>query len=205
MKFTGSRIIDEIISKYPTSLFYGEAGAGKTNLLLTIARNMCREIYPCIFINTEEILYYDIVSRKPIEYSNVFFTNIWDYKEFRNYVVEKLIYIPYRALFIDSVNALYRIVAHLELSLIDYSLLLGLITMKTIEEKAYLFASAQVRSVTSESDEYTASGMSILDYWFGNIFKTSRDDNGRYVECVKPISGVKVYFEITSDGIVWFN
>ncbi|MEM1675123.1 MAG: AAA family ATPase [Desulfurococcaceae archaeon] len=205
MKFTGSGVIDRIIVNGLTNLFYGEAGVGKTNLLLTIARNLCKEVYPCIYVNTEDILYYDIVSRNLDEFSNVFFVDIMDYDEFYKYVLEKLMYIPYKVLFIDSVNALFRLVVYKESSIINYGLLLGLIVKKNIDTNSYLFASAQVRSAIDESVEYTASGMSILEYWFANIFKIDRDENGRFIECVKPFSGVRVYFEITSDGIVWIS
>lgn len=205
MKFTGSGVIDRIIVNGLTNLFYGEAGVGKTNLLLTIARNLCKEVYPCIYVNTEDLLYYDIVSRNLDEFSNVFFVDIMDYDEFYKYVLEKLMYIPYKVLFIDSVNALFRLVVYKESSIINYGLLLGLIVKKNIDTNSYLFASAQVRSAIDESVEYTASGMSILEYWFANIFKIDRDENGRFIECVKPFSGVRVYFEITSDGIVWIS
>ncbi|MEM1826275.1 MAG: AAA family ATPase [Desulfurococcaceae archaeon] len=205
MKFTGSGVIDRIIVNGLTNLFYGEAGVGKTNLLSTIARNLCKEVYPCIYVNTEDILYYDIVSRNLDEFSNVFFVDIMDYDEFYKYVLEKLMYIPYKVLFIDSVNALFRLVVYKESSIINYGLLLGLIVKKNIDTNSYLFASAQVRSAIDESVEYTASGMSILEYWFANIFKIDRDENGRFIECVKPFSGVRVYFEITSDGIVWIS
>lgn len=205
MKFTGSRAIDELISGTPTNLFYGEAGSGKTNLLLTIAENVCRELRPCIYVNTEDVLFYEIVSRRSSKYENVFFANALGYEEFHDYVVKNILYMPFRALFVDSINSLYRLIAHQDSAAAKYGLLVSLVVKRTLDLNAYLFASAQVRASYSSEEEFVASGMSILDYWFEAIFKVDRDESGRFVECVKPVRGIKAYFEITSEGIAWIG
>ncbi len=206
MRISGCRELDELIKPGTTTLFYGEAGIGKTNLLLTIAGNICPVIGRCIYIGTEDTLFYERVARQPDRFENVFFTHIWDFNELLKYILTVIYFTPYNALFIDSINALYRLVAYREDSLTKYGLMLGVLTKKTRDLKGYLFASAQVRIGYREyEEEVVASGMPILEYWFNNIFKMSEDENGRFVESVKPVEGVKKYYVITGEGIEWIS
>ena len=206
LRITGCRELDDLIKPGTTTLFYGEAGIGKTNLLLTIADNICPVLGNCLYIGTEDTLYYERIARKPERYENVLFTHVWDFDELLKYVLTIVYFSPFKALFIDSINALYRLVAYREDSITRYGLMLGLLTRKTINENIYLFASAQVRmGYREEEEEVVASGMPILEFWFNNIFKMSEDENGRFVESVKPVEGVKKYFIITSEGIEWIS
>ncbi len=206
MTITGCSEIDAVLKDSIASLFYGEAGIGKTTMLLTIARNLCRGGGPCIYVSTEDVLHYDRVARHSDWYENVLFIEVREYDEFLDYVVGKLLFIPYRILFIDSINALYRIVAYKEDIVTSYGLVLGLLWRKTMENSARLYASAQVRASYREDDiEVVASGMSILEYWFNSILRMDRDENGRFVEVIKPRVNVKKYFMISEEGIEWIS
>jgi DNA repair protein RadB len=202
---SGCRDIDGIIKPGTTTLFYGEAGIGKTNLLLTIAGNMCRE-GRCIYIGTEDLLYYEVIARNPEKYENVLFMDIRDFDELLRLVLTTIYFLDYHALFIDSINALYRAVAYREDSLTKYGLLLALLVKKTVDKGTYLFASAQVRiGLREDEEEFVASGMPILEFWFNNIFKMAMDENGRYVEPVKPGLGFRKYYIITDEGVEWIK
>ncbi len=203
--FTGFRELDRIISGKCSTLFYGEAGVGKTTMLLTIASNICGKYYPCIYISTEDTLHYERVARYSDRFINIFFTEIRSFDEFFNYILSKLIYIPYRVLFIDSINALYRLVAYSEESIAKYGLILATIWNKTCRGNGYLFASAQVRAGYRESGEVVASGMGILEYWFDNIVYMGYSDNYRYIRVVKPENGLEARYVIGEYGVEWVD
>jgi len=206
LKITGVREFDDIVGEGSSTLFYGVAGVGKTTMLMTIAGNICRKLYPCIYVSTEDTLHYDRVARYPERYENVFFTEIRDFDELLKYVVEVLEFIPYRVLFVDSINALFRIVAYREDSIARYGLMLGLLWKKTWDSKGYFFASAQVRAGFEEDEEeIVASGTNILEYWFDNVFYMGFEDNKRFIEVVKPVEmkGFRRYYLIGDTGIEW--
>lgn len=206
MIISGCREIDELVKPGTTTLFYGEAGIGKTNLLLTIASNLCPVIGRCIYIGTEDTLFYERIARRTDKFEKVLFTHIWSFEDFFNYVLSIIPFIPYNVLFIDSINALFRTIVYREDSITKYGLVLGILVKKTMDLNAYLFASAQVRIGYREyEDEIVASGMPILEYWFNNIFRMSEDEKGRFIESIKPVEGRKKYYIITSEGIEWIN
>jgi len=204
--FTGCRDIDKLIAGKTAILFYGEAGIGKTTMLLTIASNVCKEIYPCIYISTEDTLHYERVARDPSRFENVFFEEIWEFEDLVEYVAKVLAFTPYKVLFIDSINSLYRLVAHKEEAISTYGFILGLIWRRTLDLEGYWFASAQVRAGYREEDEeIVASGMPILEYWFDPIFYMTYSDGERVVKVVKPKNSIERRYIVTEEGIEWIS
>lgn len=206
LEITGCKDVDKVLAKSLSTLFYGEAGVGKTSLLLTIARNMCVETYPCIYVSTEDTLHYDKIARYSEFYENVLFIEIRDFQEFFEKTLNIFSNIKYRVLFIDSVNSLYRLVAYSEDSLAKYGLLLGVFRKRSIMQGSYLFSTAQVRAgFENDKDEIVASGMSILEYWFDNIVFLGFEDGKRFLKFVKPDIGLKKYFIINDHGVTWVD
>ncbi len=205
---TGNFALDRYIGDPPwMTLFYGIAGSGKTSMLLHIAKNICMR-NRCIYVSTEETLHYERVAREPDRYTNVFFTEYYDFDELLDFIVTKYYYLPVKTIFVDSINALYREIAYRENSIQKLGLLLGVLKKKITDEGGYVFASAQVRAGYEEDEEeLLASGMSILEYWFNTIIKLSYGDTHRYAEIVKPSNGrgTRVFFEITDRGVIWID
>lgn len=200
--YTGVDVLDSVFRDSYLVLFFGPAGCGKTAVLTTIARNACREVYPCIYVNTEDPLFYDNIARMWEEYSGVFFIDIHDFNDFFDFIVKHLVRLPYRILFIDSVNSTFRVVAHRENTSAKLNLALALLARGALESGYKVFASAQVRA-EMDSDETTASGMSILRYWFNTICKLGWENNSRFVKVIKPPLDLKLYFKISSRGVEW--
>ncbi len=205
--YTGCRRIDGFIAGSRATLFYGPAGSGKTSILLHIAANTCRGSR-CIYISTEGSLYYERVARTPEKYSGVFFTEYNEFDELFWFVLTKLYYMPVDLVFIDSINALYRVIVYEEYSIEKLGLLLAVLRRMAESGRTMIFASAQVRAGFEEDkEEMTASGMSILDYWFDVIIRTGYGEGGRTAVIVKPVNGSDrpAVFMITDVGVEWLD
>jgi len=206
LKITGVDVFDSLLKPGSSTLFYGLPGIGKTTMLLTIAVNLCRGVVKCLYVNTEDVLFYERVAKYSDRYSNVFFIDILDFDELYDFTVTTLPRIPVQAVFIDSVNSLFRVSAYRENTLSKYAFILGLIKYLTVNNNIYVFSTAQIRSGFEDEDEFVASGMNILDFWFDNIFKMNADSRGRFVEVVKPRGlNIKRYYIITDEGILWMR
>ncbi|MEM1555342.1 MAG: AAA family ATPase [Desulfurococcaceae archaeon] len=199
-RYLGVDVLDSVFDNSLLTLFYGPAGSGKTAFLTTIARNLCRVVYPCIYVNTEDPLFYDNIARMWDEYSNVFFIDIRDFSDFFDFVVKHIVRLPFKALFIDSVNSTYRLVAYSENSLTKFNLILALIARRAYETGCKVFASAQVRAEI-DSDEVVVSGMGILKYWFNTICQLGWENNYRFIKIIKPPMDLKLYFKISNRGV----
>ncbi|MET1159443.1 MAG: AAA family ATPase [Thermoprotei archaeon] len=204
--FTGNTVIDKLIDQETAVLVFGEAGSGKTTLLLTIASNICSPDNPCIYISTEDTLHYERVARDPEKFGGIFFTEIRGLEELIVFSLKILLLPPVRALFVDSINAPYRLVAYKEDSLAKLGLVIGLLWSKARSSGGKLFASAQVRAgYREDEEEVTASGMSVLEYWFNTILQLIRVNGERAVKAVKPDKGIIAKYTITSGGIRWIG
>lgn len=206
---TGNSELDKIIGMSKSILVYGGAGSGKTALLLTIASNICsKRMDLCLYISTEETLHYERIARSPEKFTNVLFTEIYDFNELFDFIVFKLPLLGFRRVFIDSINSLYRVVAYEEESITRYGLLLGMLWKNTVDRGGSLCASAQVRiGYEDEEFEVVASGMNILDYWFETIIYLGWEDAKRVAHIVKPkeYSDKLFYFLISGEGIEWIH
>lgn len=197
----GHSAIQGIVEKSNMSLFYGVAGSGKTTLLLTMAKYLCKQESPCLYVSTEETLHYERVSKRPEDYSSTLFTEIYD--------LDKLVelaffagFLNFKIVFIDSINSLYRVVAYHEPALSKFSFLMGILRKLSQTNMMKVIASAQVRA---GDEDVEASGMSLLDYYFDVIFQVGFEEGKRFLRLVKPIykKPVVKYFEISDEGVEW--
>ncbi len=202
---TGCRRLDREIKNSPMTLVYGPAASGKTTLLLTIISNICR-IRPCLYVSTEGSLYHERIASSKSDYGNTWFTEVYSLDELLDTAATTLQALPVEQVFIDTINALYRLVAYEERSLERLGLTLALLRWKTLKG-ARVYCSAQVRAGYEDSDEeVTASGMNVLDYWFDMVLRLGRDEGGRFIEIVKPGNrGERYYYIITSRGVEWLD
>ena len=206
--YTGCRFIDSVIKPGDMVLFYGEAGAGKTRILLNVARMLSEAGSRVLFIGTEDTLYYEIVGRRPHDYSGVFFIDVRDIYG----LVDVLLRINTETqpihIVVDSINAPYRLVAYTETALSWLGLALSLLKNHALRHGAAVFSSAQVRGgYRSDEDEVQASGMPVLAFWYSVIIRVGRDEHGRFAELVKPPGkgDNKARFLITGEGVEWID
>lgn len=204
---TGVDVIDDVVSRAGrTVLLYGGAGVGKTTLLLEFAKKVCNSFGPCLYLSTEETLHYEKVARWSEEYKDTFFMEIYDFDEMINFILKEYYFLPFRVLFVDSVNSLFRIASPRDDAISLFGLMLAIIRRKAYDSDGFVFASAQVRAgFEYEAEEIVASGMTILDYWFDVVIYLGFDDGRRYIEFIKPVSvkGFRLYFIITDEGVEW--
>lgn len=206
MNYTGCSFIDSIIGREPvTVLIYGEAATGKTALLLHIARRLSLNGLRSIFISTEGSMYMARVASIAQDYENVVFTEVYSLDEQIAYSLITLILksVDFKALFIDSINSLYRLEAYSEYSIEKLGLNASLMRKWAEEYRGAVFASAQVRAI--DEGDVTVSGMKVLEYWFDVIIQLTKSNGERILRIVKPrnFSEKRVLFEINSQGVTW--
>lgn len=199
--YTGHQTIDSLIESSSTTLFYGVAGSGKTTMLMTIAGNYCRNRV-CLYVSTEETLHYERVARDPERYRGVLFTEIYDFGRLVD--LATFIYLHgFEAVFIDSLNSLFRLEPLGENSLSRLAYIVASLR-KTVENNSgKLFASAQVRAGEGEDKPV---GEPVLDYYFDVVVSLSIGGDGRYARIVKPPEadeGRVFPFRITESGVEW--
>ncbi len=208
MSYTGCSFIDSVIGREPiTVLIYGEAAAGKTALLLHIARRLSLNGSRSIFISTEGSMYMARVASIAQDYENVVFTEVYSLNEQIAYSLMALALksMDFKALFIDSINSLYRLETYSEYSIEKLGLNASLMRKWAEEFRGAVFASAQVRAI--DEGDVAASGMKVLEYWFDVILQLTKSNGRRALRVVKPrnFSGKQVLFEISSQGVTWIE
>lgn len=184
-------------------LFYGPAGAGKTTLLLLIAGNVCGSDN-CVYISTEETLHYEKVAKNPERYNNVLFTEAYDMDTLLKAAFTSYLLKP-RFVFVDSINALFRVEAMKENTLAKQALITGLLLETATARSGKLFASAQVRV----GNGLEAPGAKIIDYYFDALLGVFVEKAGkRYLKPLKvplQIGFEKLEFRITEVGVEWLE
>ncbi len=207
LDYTGCGFIDSVIGREPpiAVLIYGEAASGKTALLLHIARRLSLNGFRSIFISTEGSMYMARVADIAQDYENVVFTEVYSLDEqiACGLMALALKSMDFKALFIDSINSLYRLEAYSEHSIEKLGLSASLMRKWAEERGGAAFASAQVRAI--DEGDVAASGMKILGYWFDVILQLVKSNGGRAIRVVKPrnFSEKRVLFEISSQGVTW--
>ncbi|WP_440059928.1 RAD55 family ATPase [Thermogladius sp. 4427co] len=190
------RLLD-IVRNSRTTLFYGPAASGKTNILLTLARELCR-VNRCVYISTEGTLHYEKIARASEAYYNVEFVDVLDFDQFIELVVKTTMMPVFKYLFIDSINALYRPIALDPNATSKYLFVLGRLYSYTSRDRRVL-ASAQVR--TGENGELEASGFKLIEFYFDTIFQVGLEDSKRFLLMEKPYNRkFKAYFRISDRG-----
>jgi len=204
MDITGCKILDDMLKHMRTMLVYGEAGTGKTAILLTIARNLSIKGVKSIYISTEGYIYSARVAPYYSDYENVVFIDVDDFDKQLQLTLMTPFIRNIDCVIIDSINALYRLEAYKEYSIEKLGLILAILR-DLAEKNKYVFASAQVRAV-EDSEEPIASGMPILEYWFDIIINLARENGKRYAKIMKPqYKKTIIEFLIESEGVKWLG
>jgi len=201
--YTGNPLLDNVIESARCVLFQGVAGAGKTTLLLTIAGNLC-STYPCVYISTEETVHYERVARDPDRYEKALFTEAYDLDTLLKVAITTPFIKP-KYVFVDSINALYRLEAGRESTQAKQALITSILLETVKRENGKLFASAQVRA--GESGDVVASGLSMLEFYFDLIFEVLIEGTQlrsiRLYKSIRPLKVEKLYFSIREYGVEW--
>jgi len=202
---TGNPALDEIIEDSRSVLFQGVAGAGKTTLLLTIASNLCSKNL-CVYISTEETVHYERVARSPNKFERALFTEAYDLDTLLR-ISLTLPFIKPKYIFVDSINAPYRVEARRESTQAKQALIISILLSTIERENGKLFASAQVRA--EESGDVVASGLSLLEYYFDLILEVLIEKpqvrSIRIYKSSKPHKIGKLYFLIREHGVEWIE
>jgi len=199
--YTGNREIDSLIDGAHAVLFYGIAGSGKTSMLMTIAGNHCRGLR-CLYISTEETLHYERVVVDEEKYSDVLFTEVYDFDKLLD--LATFIYLNnFNTVFVDSLNALFRLQPLREGSLSRFAYIVASLRKHAEEVGGKLFASAQVRGGDGEE----IVGKPVLEYYFDVVVNLGMSGGGkRYARVIKPESdeySEVFYFTIGERGVEW--
>ena len=201
--YTGNPVLDEAIDNSRSILLQGVAGAGKTTLLLTIAGNLCNE-NPCVYISTEETVHYERVARNPDKYEKALFTEAYDLDTLLK-IVLALPFIKPKYVFVDSINAPYRVEMKKESTQAKQTLIISALLNIVEREGGKLFASAQVRA--EESGDIVASGLSILEYYFDLILEVlimrSSLRSIKVFKSIRPHKIESLCFLIREQGVEW--
>lgn len=198
------RLIELITGR--VSLFFGEAGVGKTNLVLWLLSILSRErpSLRFIYVGTEGSAYMPVVNRYYF-LENTLFTTVYSSSDLFRIVAE--IYIKYGSelgvVVIDSVNNFYRSDAALVPNANKLlNSMLSLLVDSVVRRGLTCLLTAQV----SVSDEETGiSGLSLLRYWCDNIIKLTRVRGTLReltLEYPKDIE-LTLRYTIDSNGIRW--
>lgn len=199
---TGFRELDSLLSSPPFAfLVYGVAGSGKTSLLLHIATSLCREA-PCLYISTEGTLHYERVARSAEAFEGVYFAEAYSLDELLDILVKALGSISPRYIFVDSINAPFRVEALSERSVAHFSYIIALARSYAEAKKGGVLASAQVHAADGD---VAAVGESILRYYFDIIARLVIEGPARRIFIERPRLSISKKFEITERGIRWVD
>ncbi|MGC9012272.1 hypothetical protein [Thermogladius sp.] len=191
-----------LVSGSPTTLFYGPAAAGKTNILISLAREFCVFGKRCVFISTEGTLHYDKIARAGVGFGNVEFADVVDFDVFTELLLKLSSATVFNYIFIDSINALYRPLATRPDVLSKYLFTLAKLYNYSLRG-GRVVASAQVR--VGEDGELEASGFKLLDYYFDTIFQVNFEGSKRFIRLEKPPNReLKMYFRVGDEGAVFY-
>lgn len=149
-------------------------------------------------------MHYERVARAPHKYEKTFFAEAFDMDTFLRSAFTICALNP-KYIFVDSINALFRLEPLKESTLIKQALVSSLLIETARKNNGKLFASAQVR--VGERGELEASGFKILDYYFDLILSLLIGEaSKRYIKPVKsPILAKfeKLPFTISELGLMW--
>jgi len=190
-----------------TTLLYGEAGSGKTNLALYILSIIAKKLpsHMHFFISSEGSLFKHLIDRYKLgNLDNVLFSEVINGEHLLSTIID--IALNYKgklgSIIIDSVNNFYRdeVLYHKDANLI-LNTIMSLITSLASSTRSYSIVTAQVRQKPEGGVEI--SGSQILMFWSDIVMKLSKEDEFKVLEVIHPnlFRGAKMKFVIGSGGV----
>ena len=199
---TGNKKLDKIFleAKGPI-LVYGEAGVGKTNLALHVARLLSIQGKNVLYINTEGWAYKGRVCRLN-GLDNVVFIDISDFWIQTLLIVSKLpsTYNRFRAIIVDTINNLFRIEESLEAATRALSAQMATLHLISSESNVLVLVLGQVRAYEGNEE---ISGSTYIRFWSTTILRIEKANGYRLIVLEKPRKEIRLKFKINDKGIVW--
>ncbi len=198
--------LDEILLKRASKIvFYGEAGVGKTNVILSIFKCSIQNADPTlsfIYISTEGSIVLSRVIELGLNKKNLLFARVLD----QSHIIDVLLQILHNVIdvkpiiiAIDSINHYYRIEALNEgiKKFLEILILLDSLNNHGV----YVLSSAQVHI---EDGEEVISGIEIINLWADFIIEIKKDSRStRILKFIKPDIAKRFRFVITDRGVAW--
>ncbi|MEM0153430.1 MAG: AAA family ATPase [Ignisphaera sp.] len=198
-------VLDKVLlSRYRRILIYGEAGSGKTNIMLNILLCSSKSDSNFYYISTEGSAFLNRVVELEITSNNILFSVALDQNHLIQLIIDIItMYRHPQAIFIDSINHFYRIEAVEQQSLrmfLNMLTLLDLISYGNI----YVITSAQIKA--DEQYGEVIAGYEYLSIWADAIVAIEKLSNRtRILRFVKPSTDLEFRFLITENGIRWLT
>jgi predicted ATP-dependent serine protease len=200
MLLTCNSLLDKIISSNRKILIYGEAGSGKTNIMLNMLLCSLKinnsNIY---YISTEGSTFLNRVINLGIDSDKVLFSIAIDQHHLTQLIIETMSCKNLLALFIDTINHYYRIEAVEPQNIKMFLNILTLLDM--ISSNSYVIASAQVK--VDEHSEIVAGYEYLLMWADAVVFIKKLSNRSRVLRFIKPSINQEFKFLIIKNGIKW--
>lgn len=201
LSMCNERLNQIVFPRYRKVLFYGEAGSGKTNVMLN-ALLCSKPVNNLYYISTEGSTFLNRVISLGISSKDILFSIAIDQDHLAHLVLDIITRggKP-EAVFIDSINHFYRVEAMEQQG--TRTFLNTLILLDAISRMgAYVIASAQIKA-----DEYygeVIAGYEYLSMWAECIAAIEKLGNRtRVLRFVKPAIDSEFKFLVTENGIKW--
>lgn len=198
-------VLDEILSKYRKILIYGEAGSGKTNIMLNMLLCSSKSgIGNFYYISTEGSTFLNRVLSLGTTSNNALFSVAIDQNHLAQLIIDIVMFYPRPlAVFVDSINHYYRIEAVEQHSLRLFLNMLILLDMIS-HINTYIVASAQVKA--DEIYGEAIAGYEYLALWADAIATIEKLSNRtRILRFIKPPTDLEFKFLIINSGIKWID
>jgi len=199
--------VDELLKlvEGKVSLIYGEAGAGKTNIILQflslISITSCGKV---VYVSTEGPLYSAILDRYGFS-ENALFIDVYDSNSLLQLVLDvyKNLRKDLKAIAIDTVNNFYRVeVSYEPHSNRVFNTILALLNDMSVNNGTTCLLAAQVSGF---DDDVRMSGFQILRYWCDYVFKLEKVGRNvrRLLTEFPKEANLEMRYVITSNGVEW--
>lgn len=200
--------LDKLLFSRPKKIVvYGEAGTGKTNLLLNIIK--CSHVYlnnqeTIVFISTEGLSFASRIAMFNISTPSIFFSVAIDQQHVIENIIDlikKLDSIKLVCIIIDSINNHYRIESLMHKGVELFIKILSLLDGFN-KNGVHIISSAQVRA---NDREEIVPGYSYLNYWSDVVIELKRSALKRVLVFHKPRIKRVFEFYILARGIKWIT
>ncbi len=196
----GHRELDELVEKCGGPvLIYGEAGTGKTTLILEALRNAKGR---AVYVGTEGPAAYQPRVETLGNLGHALFVDVDSLEEQTKLLLTLARLGPriLNMLVVDSINSLYRLEGDIQRAGLMLGLQMAVLRQLSVKGVTTLITG----QVHGEGDE--ASGMWLIGFWSPLIIRLERAGRERVLEVVKPSHyRFKARFVITGWGVEWVS